>query len=309
VVSANSQFVIFATTNGTIYRHDLLASNHVNVIVSTNGRNLSASADGNVIAYERVRAGTNVVDLFAVDLSNGQETLVSANVSGLPGGGTSLTPLVSGDGRYIVFQSKAGDLVANDGNSAMDIFVRDRLIGITALVSASEQGTAGNGPSTGPVLGADGRTLLFQSFASDLARADYNARRDVFVLRLGGPDSDVDGLDDDWEVAYFGNYSRDGAGDEDGDGTTDRAEFQAGTDPTDAGSVFRVLTLAPLGGAGQRLIWLANPLRQYRVEYKDDLNSPLWTPLNASVSWNGDTASVSDPGTSTNRFYRVVRLP
>jgi hypothetical protein len=46
-------------------------------------------------------------------------------------------------------------------------------------------------------------------------------------------DTDSDGMDDDWETAYFGDASRTGAGDYDGDGVVDLAEFEAGTDPTD----------------------------------------------------------------------------
>jgi len=82
-----------------------------------------------------------------------------------------------------------------------------------------------------PVLGGDGRTVLFQSFASDLVAQDFNNNRDIFVLRLGSGDSDGDGLDDDWELAYFGTLARDGTGDFDGGGQTDLAEYRAGTNP------------------------------------------------------------------------------
>lgn len=46
------------------------------------------------------------------------------------------------------------------------------------------------------------------------------------------PDSDGDGLLDTWETTYFGDLSRDGSGDFDGDGATDLAEFLAGSNPT-----------------------------------------------------------------------------
>ena len=47
-------------------------------------------------------------------------------------------------------------------------------------------------------------------------------------------DSDDDGMDDCWEINYFGNgnLNRDGAGDWDGDGLSDKEEFDNGTDPT-----------------------------------------------------------------------------
>jgi hypothetical protein len=118
-------------------------------------------------------------------------------------------------------------------------------------------------------------------------------------------------MDDDWEVAYFGNLSRNGSGDFDSDGASDLAEFLAGTDPTNNDSIFRVLTVTPLGGGSTRVMWTGNPSRAYRVEFKDDLGAADWTALNGTISWNGSTASVTDAaaGSSTHRYYRVVRLP
>jgi Bacterial TSP3 repeat len=178
-------------------------------------------------------------------------------------------------------------------------------------VSASTQGGAGNGPSTKPVLAANGRTVVFQSFASDLVAGDFNDRRDLFVLTLGDVDSEPDGMDDDWEVAFFGNLSHDGTADTDGDGATDLQEFLAGTDPTNANSVFRVLTIQSAGGGTKTLLWSGNSTRSYRAEFKDDLTVATWTALTGTISWNGTTASISDPtaGSATNRYYRVLRLP
>jgi hypothetical protein len=204
---------------------------------------------------------------------------------------------LSRDGRFVIFQGKSGGVSS--------LFVRDRLLGVTTTIGA------GNGPSTRPVLAADGRTVVFQSFANDLAAGDYNDKRDVFVLNLGGVDADGDGMDDDWEVAYFGNTSRDGSGDYDGDGVSDLQEFLAGTDPTNANSVFRVLTVAPAGGGGKLLFWTGNSTRSYRAEYKDDLGAAGWTSLTGTISWNGTTASITDTTAtnSANRYCRTVRLP
>jgi hypothetical protein len=201
--------------------------------------------------------------------------------------------------------------VVNDTNGVSDVFVRDRLLGLTMLVSANAQGRAGNGPSTRPVLAAAGRTVVFQSFARDLVSGDYNEKRDIFVLKLGGADTDSDGMDDDWEVTYFDNLSRAGDGDFDTDGVSDRAEFLAGTNPKANDSNFRVLTVAPVGGGSVLVFWTGNPIRNYRVEFKDDLNAESWTPLTGGLSWNGSTASITDTNVniSTHRYYRVARLP
>src|SRR5207245_10734441 len=116
------------------------------------------------------------------------------------------------------------------------------------------------------VLGPDGRTRVSQIFASDLVAVDFNDRRDVFVLKLGGIDADHDGMDDDWEMAYFGTLARDGTGDFDGDGMTDLQEFLAGTDPTNGGSVLRVMTLTSVRGVGTAILWSAVEGRAYRVQ-------------------------------------------
>jgi Tol biopolymer transport system component len=334
--SADSRYVFFIErTSGAYYRHDLFGTHLTwyhrsdtnenpgpiltnfpapgapNLLACTNCTNATVSTDGELITFERLRAGTsNVFDVYARDLRDGSETLVSGSVSGALANGSSTTPLMSGDGRFVIFQSKAGDLIANDTNGFTDIFVRDRLLGVTMLVSANAQGRGANGPSTAPVLASDGRTVAFQSFANDLAPGDYNDKRDVFVLKLGSGDSDGDGLDDDWELVYFNTLARDGTGDADNDGINDRAEFLAGTDPTNGESIFRVLTLTAPGATTRNVIWFGNPARNYRVEFKDDVAAAGWTTLNAAPSWNGATATATDSNaTNAQRFYRVVLLP
>ena len=161
------------------------------------------------------------------------------------------------------------------------------------------------------MLAPDGRTVFFQSFASDLMAGDYNNERDIFVLRLSMKDSDNDGMDDDWEVAYFGNLSRDGTGDFDGDGMTDLAEFVAGTDPTNQGSVLKVMTLNPLNLPGTRVLWSAEPGKRYQVQFKNSISDPGWIDLASPVVASITTGSVVDSsnGLSAQRFYRVVLMP
>jgi len=336
VFSGDSRFLFYALSDGSaIYRHDLgavhtnitlaryeppnspyaivqtnIVPGALNTLVCTNCRNLSANGNGDLVAYERARGGAGLVDVVAKNLVTGEETLMSVNQFGAPANGSSLSPWITGDGRYVVFESRAHDLIAADANRASDVFVRDRLLGVTLLISANAQGMPANGPSTRPVLAPNGRTVAFHSFATDLVSGDINAHRDVFLLELGSADSDGDGLDDDWEVAHFGNLSRDGSEDFDRDGASDRNEFMAGTDPKNDGSVFRVLTVVAAGGGARQLIWSATPGRQYRAEFKDDATAPQWTPVSGTIVWNGTMASIIDTSaTGTHRFYRAVRLP
>jgi hypothetical protein len=270
------------------------------------------SGDGRFVVYEGRRDATSISDIYVKDLETGDTQLVTTNRNGTGAGNAgSWGPQISYDGHYIVFASRASDLVDNDTNSFTDIFVRDRLRQVTLLVSLNSQGTGpGNSGSANPILAADGRTVVFQSFASDLAPGIYNDTRNIFVARLGGGDTDHDGMDDDWEVAYFGDLSRDGKGDYDGDGMTDGQEFLAGTDPTNSGSILQVFTVAPISGGATTVFWKSVPGKSYHVQYKDNLNDPDWTELPGTVITGATTASVVDANpTSSHRFYRVVLTP
>ena len=81
---------------------------------------------------------------------------------------------------------------------------------------------------------ADSKTIAYTYDA-----AGNHLQRQISV---GGnnPDSDNDGLTDAWEQLYFGNLSRNGAGDFDNDGFPDRSEFLAGTVPTNSASALRL---------------------------------------------------------------------
>jgi hypothetical protein len=89
--------------------------------------------------------------------------------------------MLSGDGRYVVFQSEASNLVANDTNVSWDVFVHDRQTATTSRVSLSSGGTQSNNRSLRPVLSVDGRYVAFYSLASNLVAGDTNGTHDVFV--------------------------------------------------------------------------------------------------------------------------------
>jgi hypothetical protein len=203
-------------------------------------------------------------------------------------------------------------LVANDTNGVSDVFLRDLVLSRTILLSINRDGTgAGNKLSGNPIMSADGSTVLFESYASDLVNGDYNDSRDVLVLRLSHGDSDGDGLPDDWELAYFNTLARDGTGDYDGDGQTDWMEFQAGTDPTNAGSVLRVITLSTPTSGPVRIFWSAVLGKKYRVQFKNSLLDPAWTDLPGDVV-AADTTGFADDATSGatgQRYYRVRLVP
>jgi hypothetical protein len=189
--------------------------------------------------------------------------------------------------------------------------VREVATSTTYLLNVNRTGRGGgNELSSAPIIEPDGRTVLFQSFASDLTEGDRNNNRDVFLVRLGTGDSDADGLADDWEVTYFNDLSRDGSGDLDGDGLSDFSEYRAGTNPSSDASLLRVISITVLGTEERTLIWSATPGKSYRVQFKDGFET-AWQDLSAATSVSGVQGFASDTTApvSGNRFYRVVVLP
>jgi Tol biopolymer transport system component len=106
----------------------------------------------------------------------------------LPAGGNddSVSPVISADGRFVLFSSSANNLVPGDnGQLGLDVFLRDRASNTTVLVSANFSGTGGgNGNSTDGQISTNGRLVAFQSDSSDLIAGDTNGVSDIFVRDL-----------------------------------------------------------------------------------------------------------------------------
>jgi Tol biopolymer transport system component len=314
IFSADSRSLFFNSRDSgasIVYRHDLLAE--TNSVVCSNCFNPSPNADGRLVAYETVVTPMNsdqlaLSEVVVIDLETGQTNQVGVDYrfASVPITAAA-SPVLSYDGHYVVFTSVASNLVPNDVNGTRDVFVGDLWAGATMLVSLNMDGTgSGNALSTTAVLAADGRTVLFQSFASDLVPGDYNDTRDIFVLHLGGPDTDGDGMEDDWEMAYFNTLARDGTGDFDGDGRTDLQEFRSGTNPANDASVLRVLTLNLAGANSTTVLWSAAPGRTYRVQFKNAADDAAWTDLEGDVVTAGTTGSKGHTAVASDRrFYRV----
>lgn len=122
-------------------------------------------------------------------------------------------------------------------------------------------------------------------------------------------DTDGDGIPDQWEAGYgFGTNNLADAGiDTDDDGMSNRAEYLAGTDPTNKLSYLKVE--GPILGAGATVSFGAISNRTYSVLYANSPDTPAlqWSKLADVVARNTNhVESIADPGWGTNRFYRVV---
>ncbi len=99
----------------------------------------------------------------------------------VPGDSNSEAPDVSSDGRYVCFHSYASNLVPNDTNFRLDVFVKDLQTGVIERVSVSTNGVQANSDSLNPRISNDGRYVVFSSYASNLVPGDTNGVQDIFV--------------------------------------------------------------------------------------------------------------------------------
>jgi Tol biopolymer transport system component len=121
-------------------------------------------------------------DVFVRDRRGGTTELVSAAVGGGVGNASSASsPRISSNGRFVVFDSEASNLVPGDTNGVVDVFVRDLVANTTHRVSVGARGAEANAYSGFSVLSRDGRHVVFLSEASNLVRGDTNDQVDAFV--------------------------------------------------------------------------------------------------------------------------------
>lgn len=147
----------------------------------------SISVSGNVVAFSsestNLLAGVTVAgQIYAFNQTTGALKLVTATTTGGPSAGNTADPVVSADGRYVLFYGDADDLVPQNlgSNSNIDqVFVRDLQSDTTTLISLSADGvSAGNNDSGGSgsgginsslyVISGNGRFVLFTSLATNL---------------------------------------------------------------------------------------------------------------------------------------------
>jgi len=150
----------------------------------------SISADGRYVVFissapNLVPGDTNdMIDVFVRDRHVGTTRRVSVSSAGVQANADSEsgTSAISANGRYIVFESSATNLVpGGDANhSDSDVFLRDVQAGTTRRVSVSGNGAQANASSSQPAVSADGRYVTFGSSATNLVPGDINSQHHVF---------------------------------------------------------------------------------------------------------------------------------
>ncbi len=124
-------------------------------------------------------------EVFVRDLITGVTHLVSVNMTGDNGatnGPTTGVPSISDDGRFVVFQSGATNLVPNNSNGHVDVYLRDLLNNTTTLVNHTPSGGSANESGEQAVISGNGQFVAFYSTADDLVPTDANTAGDLFLF-------------------------------------------------------------------------------------------------------------------------------
>lgn len=191
-ISADGRFVAFYSQASNLVPGDTNSTNDVFLWDREDGvttritdgnsdsQNPSLSADGRYLAFNShasnlVPGDTNgFSDIFLWDRQTGATTRIT------DGNDESLHAVISANGRFVTFDSKAWNLVpADDDLADRDVFVWDAHTGETTRITHSvwyldEDSFAGG-------ISADGRYLAFSSYSSTLDPTDTNERSDAFL--------------------------------------------------------------------------------------------------------------------------------
>ena len=347
-LSADGQIVVFGSnatnlvegdTNGTadVFVHrlplgttELVSLGVADAQANDNSGACGISSDGRFVVF--TSRATNLVpgdtnqseDVFVRDLLLGATERVSVGAASAQGLGDSHRALISAHGRFVSFTSTAPNLVAGDTNGQEDVFVRDRLLGVTERESISSTGAEGNGESWMLSISSNGRYVAFPSGSTNLVANDTNGWDDIFLRDRGISDCNGNGVDDDLDLQSGVSLDCDGdaipdecdlllgAGvDCNGNGVVDACDIAAGMPDCDGNGVPDVCDVAQ-GSAvdcdGNGLIdaceFAANPLLDADHDGRLDACAPICQPTwrtyiggNSGASADVDAMTVFDDGT------------
>ena len=171
------------------YLHTTIRISNSDTEEEVNGDSLAASisSDGRYVVF--MSYATNLVlndtnnfnDIFIYNISSGTTERVSVTSTGGETNSNSFDPGISSDGRFVVFTTDANNLIANDTNEWLDIFIKDLKLNSITRISVSNSGEEGNGDSTQPSISGDGTCIAFTSYADNLSPDDGNYKSDIFV--------------------------------------------------------------------------------------------------------------------------------
>lgn len=152
----------------------------------------SVSRDGRYVTF--ASEASNLVagdtnhrrDIFVRDTAAGTTKRVSLSSRGKQANLDSYNPSISDDGRYVVFDSFATNLVPGDLNREGDVFLRDLTDGTTTRVSRGLDGKETGASSGFATISGDGQVIAFESSASNLRAGKPGEVTDIYLVDRTG---------------------------------------------------------------------------------------------------------------------------
>ncbi len=200
-ISADGRYVAYAGKPGSTGDHDIwLLDRRANVLKRVARQNyiyetfrarVSISADGRFIAFDsrgtkivpddtRTTIGNNDRAIYLYDTALDEMKMISRSTTGQRANHYSYYPIISADGRYVAYLSKASDIVPEDTQQVQDVYVYDRVNGTTELASLNSQGQQVTVDAYDPSISADGRYVAFHTDGAydpaDVGRTDVYVR-------------------------------------------------------------------------------------------------------------------------------------
>jgi hypothetical protein len=246
-ISPDGRRIIYAAKgdSGPVYAADWQTDTRImiNTYPLDSMPRLKFSRDGRFLVYA-VSAAVKYVYLY--DFVSFSNQLISGNWESNGISTRSDSPDISADGRFIVYRSESANLALVNNPGFNEVFVYDRATATTTLLS---QGRSENGEldhrSAYPIFSGDGKTIVFQSRASNLVSQDLNQSADVFAYRFLSA-SLIPGTDGTWiswpcspETTYRVQYK---------DSLEDPEWLDLGGSPTNSGNnAYQKDANAPVG--------------------------------------------------------------
>lgn len=198
-ISGDARFVAYESSSALLAPGDTNGVGDVFVrdrvlgitrIVSDGGQfesgHASISQDGQFVAFESWSENwlstdqNGWLDVYVRDLAFGGFELVSVDSAGNQGNRASRNPSISADGRFVAFDSRAHLAAADTDFDLSDVYLRDRTLGTTTLLSVGNLGQNSTAPATHPAISGDGSFVAFECLDA-FDPADTNGSTDIYV--------------------------------------------------------------------------------------------------------------------------------
>lgn len=206
-ISANGRFLVFTTLSGLVpedtndledvYLRDLesgevtlVSRSSTTVPADRPSREPDINGDGSRVVFAS-RAGNLVPndnaghgDIFIYSRAEDSLARITRGFDGSEADGGSSRPRFSADGKVVVFESRAANLIDSDTNGEQDIYIHGLVSGATRRVSVTSSGGELSGPSRSPTISSDGLKVAFTSLAPEINQRARSGLAEVFTHNL-----------------------------------------------------------------------------------------------------------------------------